>query len=81
MLTLDTIGSFTWNYNKMFFIETKEGNFEWSDPEYLSGTNEIHPFKGTYNDWRIKENIPFGRDKGKHSIRDYCGENVKIFNE
>lgn len=34
MLTLDTIGSFTWNYNKMFFIETKEGNFEWSDPEY-----------------------------------------------
>lgn len=64
-------GEFTWDFGQTFFIETAEGNFVWSDPGY-NGSNEIHRFKGTYNDWIKSCNIPYGRCKGKHFIEDYC---------
>lgn len=77
MLTLDTIGLFTWNFGNKFHIETKVGHFEWSDPSYPGGTNTIVPTV-KYEEWIKIESIPYGRDKGIHSIRVYCGENVVI---
>lgn len=73
---LDLIADFTWDYGKEFFLETSEGNFVWSDPDH-NGDNTINPFKGTYEDWLKENGIPYGRDKGKHKIRDFCGDNVK----
>lgn len=67
------VGSFTWNYNCKFLIETSEGNFVWSDPDYPFGDNSVTSFKGTYEDWLKQEQIPCGRDKGKHIIKSYIG--------
>lgn len=63
------IGDFTWNFGNKFFIETAEGNFIWSDPDY-NGDNTIRKFNGTLQDYFGDS---FGRDKGKHYISDYCG--------
>jgi hypothetical protein len=76
MLTFDMFGQFTWNYGNRFFIETAEGNFVWSDPDYPGGNNTILPFQGDYEKWCRVENIPYGRDKGYHKIGDYCGKYV-----
>lgn len=65
------VGTFTWSFGELFFIETEAGNFVWSDPEY-GGDNTIVPFKGDYNKWAREMSIPFGRDKGKHIISEYC---------
>ena len=66
------IGSFTWNFGDEFLIETNKGNFTWSDPEY-NGNGILKKFTGNYESWCKKNHIPFGRDKGKHKISDYCG--------
>ena len=76
-LTLDDIGEFTWSFNRQFFIETSKGNFVWNDPDY-DGDNTIKPFNGDYKKWCDPINIPFGRDKGTHTIRGYCGDQVVI---
>lgn len=76
MLTLDTVGHFTWDFGQRFHIETVDGNYEWSDPDY-NGDNTIRPAP-PYPQWLDKQNIEFGRDKGRHTIRDYCGPDVKI---
>ena len=77
MINLDTVADFTWGFGCHFFLETEDGNFIWSDPEY-QGDNTIKQFNGDYKEWCSKSNIPFGRDKGSHTIRGYCGENVKF---
>lgn len=77
MITLDTIGNFIWGFGTYFFIETSQGNYEWSCLDY-GGDNTISPLKGTYQDWLNMRNIPFGRDKGEHVIEEYCGSYVKI---
>ena len=77
MITLDTVAEFTWDYGNKFLLETDEGNFEWSDPDY-NGDNTIVKFNGTYRDWLASAGIPYGRMKGSHTIRDYCGDQVKI---
>ena len=69
----EEIGDFTWNFGEEFLIETKFGNFIWSDPDY-QGTGEIHSFKGDVKAWNKKNNIPYGRSKGKHQIGRYCGD-------
>lgn len=74
MLTLDTYGLFSWDFGNKFHIETAVGNFEWSDPEYPGGDNTIKPC-GPYEEWRKKQ---YARDKGRHKIRDYCGDKVVI---
>ncbi len=76
-MNLNTIASFTWSFNHSFFVETNEGNFVWSDPEY-GGDNTIRKFNGDYKKWCKKEKIPFGRDKGMHTIGEYCGHDVKF---
>lgn len=71
---MEEVGDFCWNYANKFFIETRFGNFIWSDPDYLGGDNTIEQFGGSYEDFVKLEKIPYCRDKGKHRIRDYCGE-------
>lgn len=77
MINLDTVADFIWFWSDKFFLETSEGNFIWSDPDY-QGNNTIVPFKGTMAEYCKQTKIPFGRDKGKHTIRGYCGEDVVI---
>lgn len=72
---LELIGDFTWSFGNQFFIETPNGNFVWSDPDY-GGNNILKSFNSNYEDWCKSLNIPYGRDKGRHKIRDYCGENI-----
>ncbi len=75
MITLDTIAEFTWDFGSRFLLETPEGTYVWSDPEY-GGDNTIRPL--------TKEEVEnffgdfWGRSKGSHKVRDYCGDNVKI---
>lgn len=64
------IGDFTWDFGREFFIETNEGNFIWSDPDY-GGDNTIRATNETYEQWVSKGN--YGRCKGNHLISSYCG--------
>ena len=76
-INLDTIGKFTFSHGHEYHIETEFGNFEWSDPDYESGDNTIKPC-APLKQWYKDIGIRIGRDKGIHSIRSYCGENVKF---
>jgi hypothetical protein len=80
MITLNMIADFLWCWGHIFFLETSEGCFLWSDPEYPGGDNTIRPYNGTLQDYLHETGIPFVRDKGKHRIKDYCGENVAFIN-
>lgn len=77
-LTLDDVAHFSWGWNHQFFLETAKGNYIWSDPDYSGGNNTIIKFDGTHNDWLRQIGVNFSRDKGRHTIRGYCGEEVKI---
>jgi len=75
---LDDTADFAWSYGQTFFVETKcNGNFVWSDPDY-DGDNTLTKFNGNYGDWIKQIGIPFARCKGKHVVKHYCGEEVKI---
>lgn len=74
---LDTVAEFGWNFGSEFFLETANGNFIWSDPDY-GGDNTIHPFQGSLEDYCVTRSLPFVRDKGKHTIRGYCGPDVEF---
>jgi hypothetical protein len=76
-LNITESAKFTWSYNRHFFLETDDGNFEWSDPDY-GGDGSIVPFDGDYKKWCKYRGIPYGRDKGRHPVKDYCGD-VRIF--
>lgn len=76
LLTLDDVADFTWGFGSTFHLDTTKGSFEWSDPEY-GGDNTIRPCPH-YNQWCERQGIEFGRDKGTHIIRDYCGADVTI---
>ena len=75
-INLDTVAEFTWFWNHDFFLETNEGNFIGSDPGYPGGDNTIRHYYGTIRDFCRDSHVSFGRDKGTHTIRSYCGENV-----
>ena len=76
MRILDLVGDFTWDFGQRFHIHTKVGDFEWRDPDY-GGDNSIRPC-APYQQWIKKSGAPFGRSKGSHVIREYCGDEVKI---
>lgn len=78
---INLVGHFTFSFHYRFFIETNKGNFEWHDPNYPGGDNTIRPFNGTYKEWCQKINIPFGRDKGQHFVKDYCGTDFVLVQE
>lgn len=73
---LNTVGMFTWSFNCTFHIDTELGNFVWSDPDY-DGDNRIRP-SISLKEWYELEHIPFGRDKGTHTIKEYCGDFVEF---
>lgn len=68
------IGEFYWGFEQTYFIETTEGNFIWSSPDY-NGDGTIKKYNGRYKDWCEQYNVICGRNKGIHRIGDYCGEN------
>jgi hypothetical protein len=77
-LMLDDVADFTYCWGNTFFLETAKGNYEWSDPEYPGGDNSIKKFNGNLKDFYRHCKIPYGRGKGEHVIRNYCGPDVKI---
>jgi hypothetical protein len=80
VLTKDDYADFTWMWGQKFFLETKHGNFVWSDPNY-QGDNTIRPFQGTLLDFCKTMGVDYGRSKGIHMISRYCGEKVIIMAE
>lgn len=68
------VGDFTWDFGNKFFIETSEGNFVWSDPDYY-GDNTIVKFNGSYKEFFGES---YGRSKGNHTIASFCGEHCKF---
>ncbi len=74
---LDLTGNFVWSFGKEFHIATDKGNYEWSCPDYPGGDDTLKPC-GSYGEWLDKIGIEFGRCKGRHVIKDYCGESVVL---
>lgn len=72
---LELFGEFVWFWDHRFFVETAKGNFVWYDPEY-NGDNTIRPYNGDLPDFCKEVKVGFGRSKGRHRIRDYCGEDI-----
>lgn len=80
MINLDTVAEFTWLFDQEFFLETAEGNFIWCDPDY-GGDNTIRKVNMTLKQYCEHTGTPFGRDKGQHYIRTYCGQEVVFVGE
>lgn len=74
---LNSIGQFTWDFGQRFFVATEHGNFVWSDPDY-NGDNSFTKFDGSFKDWIDQTGVPFGRAKGRHLIRSYCGDQIVL---
>jgi hypothetical protein len=72
---LNLMGSFTWFWCELFFIETKKGNFVWSDPDY-NGDNTIKLFSGSIFDFHKQSGYDYGRCKGEHQIYRKCGDQI-----
>jgi len=73
-----SVGTFTWFWSHLFFVETEYGNFLWSDPDY-NGDDSFTIYDGQYDDYcRRSGNTIFGRDKGKHIVEEYCGPDIWI---
>ncbi len=71
------LGNFIWMWDHRFFVETPEGNFIWSCPDY-NGDNSLTPYEKEYADFCEEVGIDFGRDKGTHLIESYCGPDVWV---
>jgi hypothetical protein len=72
MNILDEIGDFTHIGFRLFFVETKRGNFVWDE---MTGTLTL--FGGSYFCYMDRNKVMKVKFKGKHKIRDYCGS-VKV---
>lgn len=78
MINLDTKASISWAWTCEYFLETNRGNYIWKCPDYVGGDDTISKFDGSLDDFIKSRNIPYVRDKGIHSIGEYCGQNVKF---
>jgi hypothetical protein len=74
---LNEMAEFTWDFGQKFFVETKHGNFVWSDPDY-NGDNTMMEYSGTAQDFFSPM---YGRSKGKHLISRYCGDQFTVIEE
>lgn len=74
---LNEIAEVTWLFCSYFLLETSSGNFIWNDPDY-GGDNTIRQFYGDYKAACKYAGTPFGRDKGHHVIRVYCGDKLTL---
>lgn len=77
---LDLSADFTWMWDQHFFVETEGCNYVWSDPRY-DGDNTLRLYYGSLADYCKEQGIDFGRCKGNHVIRRYCGDDVKVVGE
>lgn len=64
------VGDFTWMWNDKFYISTDKGNFIWSDPSY-NGDNSLVKYEGNLEKLCKERGVPYGRNKGRHVIKDY----------
>ncbi len=79
-INLDSTCEFVWGFGQYFLLKEvgvckDPAYYVWSDPDY-SGNNEIIRFEGNPDNFTHEGFC--GRYKGIHSIRGYCGENVKF---
>lgn len=78
-LSLDDVADFVWGFDHEFLLKVeKDGEtryYVWSDPDY-NGDNTIRPYTGNPMDFTSPGFS--GRCKGRHFIRRYCGDEVKI---
>lgn len=78
---LDLEGEFTWGFGMEFLIYTSKGMFTWNDPSY-GGDNVVRPFIHTgskrsgHKQWTERVGIPYGRDKGRRTVRNYTGDRI-----
>lgn len=77
---LSETANFIWMFDHRFFVETKFGNFVWSDPDY-NGNDTVTPFKGSYNGFCNISGTLFGRCKGQRLIRDFIGNSFTLKKE
>jgi hypothetical protein len=73
MEILDEIGDFTRIGFELFFVEADKGNYV-----YDRLANTLSQFGGSYFAYLEQNDILRVRFKGKHKIRDYCGNGVKV---
>ena len=76
---------FTWYFDHQYFIspvdtDLKENidykyNYVWSDADYKNGDDTIRLYYGTMKDFFGNS---YGRDKGRHIVREYCGTKTKF---
>ena len=79
---------FVWNFDHYFFVspvdlDIKENsghkhNYIWSTSNYPNGNDTIQYYDGTCKQFFGDS---FGRDKGKHIVREYCGTKTKFVDQ
>jgi len=74
-LTIDDVVDITWNFGDRFLLQTADAAYVWYSPDY-GGDNTIHKYGGDPSNFT--EPGFAGRYKGQHTIRRYCGPDVKI---
>lgn len=77
---LNTRAEFISSFGLEWFVVTHYGNYIWSDVDY-GGDNSMIKTNETREQWLRRNKIPYGRSKGKHVIRKYCGEKIAIKHE
>lgn len=76
-LDLDSVADFSWDFGHIFYLETRSGLYEWSDPDY-GGDNIIRRSRYSSLEERYaKEGTPT-RSKGRHVISRYCGPGARL---
>lgn len=72
---LDLEGHFVWCWNQYFIITTDELVLLWSSPDY-NGDNTIRPWTGSTVDLHKYLCIDWGKCKGRHKLKDFCGDKI-----
>lgn len=72
------IALFTQSWNHQFFVETKYGNFIYSDPNYPNGNNTLTLYNGSFQDFLKEKKLLTVRTKGEFLIKEFCNPLVKV---
>lgn len=79
-MLLDSVAHFTQRIDTdEFYVETDNGNFIFSDPQ-AGGSNTLKPCSFSYAQWTRKYGKAI-RDRGRHVIRNFCGNGVRVVAE
>jgi len=70
---INEVGDFTNIGFEFFFVETKVGNFTWSKRD-----NVFIYYDGSYFKYMKEFNVMKVKFKGKHKIKDYCGDRLVV---